>query len=169
MELCYRRSHRRSKPQSTHYLLLLTRDYTRRGRSDGRTRRPFVGAPEESVGWRSRSRRISRQASKDAISDGISRIAAGKGVARSVDDQTQDVAKSDSPRVRDRTEEESSVSASRSQHGAADRHLAHEICFNIDDEMLPHARRGSIVRLRDPESVAQRNPRQHGRAHGSTS
>ena len=28
--------------------------------------------------------------------------------------------------------------ADRSRHGAADRQLAHEICFNIDDKMLPY-------------------------------
>ena len=54
--------------------------------------------------------------------------------------------------------------ADLSRHGAADRQLAHEICFNIDDKM-----RRSIVGLRDPESTAQRNPGQHGRAHDSAS
>ena len=28
--------------------------------------------------------------------------------------------------------------ANLSRHGAADRQLAHEICFNIDDKMLPY-------------------------------
>ena len=28
--------------------------------------------------------------------------------------------------------------ADLSRHGAADRQLAHEICFNIDDKMLPY-------------------------------
>ena len=36
------------------------------------------------------------------------------------------------------------------------------------DVAIP-ARRGSVVSLRDPESVTQRNPCQHGGAHGSTS
>ena len=36
--------------------------------------------------------------------------------------------------------------------------------------MLPYLLdAGPVVRLRDPESVAQRNPGQHGRAHGSAS
>ena len=54
--------------------------------------------------------------------------------------------------------------ADLSRHGAADRQLAHEISFNIDDKMLPY-----LVRLRDPESVAQGNLCELGRAHGSTS
>ena len=60
--------------------------------------------------------------------------------------------------------------ADLSKHGAADRQLAHEICFNIHYEMLPYLRcRGSVVGLCDPESATQRNPCQYGGAHGSTS
>ena len=56
------------------------------------------------------------------------------------------------------------------RHGAADRQLAHEICFKHrrQDVSVPPWRR-SVVRLRDLERVARRNPCEHGRAHGSTS
>ena len=44
--------------------------------------------------------------------------------------------KRDQPRVRGGTREKGSGDLPR--HGAADRQLAHEICFNIDDKMLPY-------------------------------
>ena len=52
-----------------------------------------------------------------------------------------------------KTELAKKVFGTASRCVAADRQLAH----------------GSVVRLRDPESVAQRNPCWHGRAHGSIS
>ena len=54
--------------------------------------------------------------------------------------------------------------ADLSRHGAADRQLAHDICFNIDDKILITVppRRRSVVKLLDPDSVAQRNPFEHG-------
>ena len=59
--------------------------------------------------------------------------------------------------------------ADLSRHGTADRQLAHEISFNIDDKMLPYLLAADLSSgLRDPECVAQRNPCQHGRAHGSS-
>ena len=52
--------------------------------------------------------------------------------------------------------------ADLSRHGAADRQLAHEICFNIEDKMLPNLLGADlVVRLRDLESVAQRDPCEH--------
>ena len=105
---------------------------------------PFDGTLEESVGWKSWAGRIASQAREDASSDGISRFATGKRVARLVHDQAEDVHQRDQPRVRDGAREEG--------FGTTGGSVA--------------ARR---VRLRDPESVAHRNPCGHGRAHGSTS
>ena len=100
----------------------------------------------------------------------ISRLAAREGVARLVHDRAQDVSQRDQPRVRGRIREEGFGPAGGS---ATARHSGQttcdEICFSIDDKMLPCLLGASIVKLRDPESVAQRNPCQDGRAHGSTS
>ena len=60
-------------------------------------------------------------------------------MARLVHDPVEDVGERDQPRVRDRTCEESSGTASGSvETRRRARQLAHEICFNIDDKMLPY-------------------------------
>ena len=56
--------------------------------------------------------------------------------------------------------------ADLSRHGAADRQLAHEICFNVDDKMLPPWRR-AVVKLRDLETCSKKSlrARQSTRQH----
>ena len=41
-----------------------------------------------------------------------------------------------------------------SRHGAADRQLAHEICFNIDDKMLPYLLGADLLRVLHKEILA---------------
>ena len=57
--------------------------------------------------------------------------------------------------------------ADLSRHGAADRQR--DLLQHRRQDVTIPAWRGPVVRLRDPESIAQRNPGQHGRAHGSAS
>ena len=86
-----------------------------------------------------RERHIASESREDASPDGISWITAGESVARLVHDQTQDVAKVISPEFEaELVKKVQCQQADLSRHGAADRQLAHEICFNIDDKMLPY-------------------------------
>ena len=59
--------------------------------------------------------------------------------------------------------------ADLSRHGTADRQLVHEICLNIGDMMSPYLLGANLSSGCAVLSVAQRNPCQRGKAHGSTS
>ena len=107
----------------------------------------------------------------DASSNGILGITAGESVARLVHDQAQDVGKCDQPRLRGRTREEGSGSAGRSVTTRCSGQTARTrdlLQHRRQDVAIP-AWRGPVVRLRNPECVAQRNSGQHGRTHGSAS
>ena len=92
-------------------------------------------------------------------------------MARLVHDQAQDLGKRDQPRVRGRTREEGSKSAGRSvtTRCSGQTARARDLLEHRRQDVTIPAWRGPVVRLRDPECVAQRNPGQHGRVHGSAS
>ena len=90
-----------------------------------------------------------------------------KGVARLFLDQAEDVGQRDQPRVRDGAREEGLGDSRRICRGTAQwtdslrtrptRCYRTSFCADLSSS------------LRDPESVAQRNPCEHGRGHGSKS
>ena len=59
--------------------------------------------------------------------------------------------------------------AELSQNSVADRTPTRDVPEHRRQDVTMSVRRGSVVGLRDPESAAQRDSRQHGRTHGSAS